>query len=59
MPPLRIADLVRDEAILTVAREIAQELIDIDPELDAPSAAGLKRQVLRRYGEVLDLGDVA
>lgn len=59
MPPLRIADLVRDEAILSVAREIAQELIDIDPELDDPSAAGLKRQVLRRYGEVLDLGDVA
>lgn len=59
MPTMRIADLARDERILIVAREIAQETIDIDPELSAPSAAGLKQQVLRRYGEVLDLGDVA
>lgn len=59
MPTMRIADLARDERILIVAREIAQETIDIDPELSAPPAAGLKQQVLRRYGEVLDLGDVA
>ncbi|RPH83920.1 MAG: ATP-dependent DNA helicase RecG, partial [Planctomycetaceae bacterium] len=59
MPTMRIADLARDERILIVAREIAQETIDIDPELSALPAAGLKQQVLRRYGEVLDLGDVA
>lgn len=59
MPTMRIADLSRDERILIVAREIAQETIDVDPELSAPAAAGLKQQVLRRYGEVLDLGDVA
>jgi ATP-dependent DNA helicase RecG len=59
MPTMRIADLSRDERILIVAREIAQETIDVDPELSAPSAASLKQQVLRRYGEVLDLGDVA
>ncbi|TVQ01633.1 MAG: ATP-dependent DNA helicase RecG [Planctomycetaceae bacterium] len=59
MPPMRIADLTRDETVLGVAREIAQETVDLDAELSAPSAAGLKKQVFRRYGDVLDLGDVA
>lgn len=59
MPPLRIADLQRDQDILQVARQIAQEIIDDDPDLHAPERARLRRQVLRRYGQVLDLGDVA
>ncbi len=59
MPAMRIADLVRDGEVVAVARELAQELIDGDPDLSAPSRAGLKRQVMRRYGDVLALGDVA
>lgn len=59
LPSMWIADLTRDETILVVAREIAQAMIDEDPELSAPAVAGLKKQVLRRYGAVLDLGDVA
>jgi len=59
MPSMMIADLTRDESILSVAREIAQEIIDEDPELSNPNRARLKAQVLRRYGEVLALGDVA
>jgi len=59
MPSMMIADLMRDESLLSVAREIAQEIIDEDPDLSNPSRAKLKAQVLRRYGEVLALGDVA
>ncbi len=59
MPPMMIADLTRDEAILTIARELAQEMIDADADLSAPAMAKLKSQVMRRYGDVLSLGDVA
>ncbi|QDS96612.1 ATP-dependent DNA helicase RecG [Roseimaritima multifibrata] len=59
MPPLRVADLQRDQKILHVARELAQEIVDADSELTAPEFESLKKQVLKRYGKVLDLGDVA
>ena len=59
MPSMRIADLIRDESMVVIAREIAQELIDADPELEAASMARLRSQVLKRYGQVLMLGDVA
>ena len=59
LPPLRIADVLRDTEILQVAREIAQSLIDEDPDLSAPQWEPLKKQLLRRYGKRLELGDVA
>jgi len=59
MPPMMIADLTRDEAILSIAREMAQEIIDADADLSEPAMSKLKAQVMRRYGDVLSLGDVA
>jgi ATP-dependent DNA helicase RecG len=59
LPPMRIADLNRDTEILIAARALAQEMIDEDPELEAEELAELRRQVIRRYGKRLDLGDVA
>ncbi len=59
LPPLRIADLCEDIQILEAARRLAQEMIDDDPELSAADLADLRGQVLRRYGQRLDLGDVA
>jgi len=58
MPPLRIADVIRDAEILEEARSVAKRLIDSDAELSAPELARLRRMVLVRYGESLDLGDV-
>jgi len=58
LPPLRIADLSRDTAVVEKARRDAQELIAADPELANPALARLKRMVFHRYGEALDLGDV-
>jgi ATP-dependent DNA helicase RecG len=59
LPPMRIAELNRDFDILVVARTIAQSMINADPDLAAEDLVELRRQVLRRYGDRLDLGDVA
>jgi ATP-dependent DNA helicase RecG len=58
LPPLRIADLARDTAVLDEARRDAQQLVATDPALSAPDYALLRQMVLRRYGRVLELGDV-
>ncbi|WP_254508517.1 ATP-dependent DNA helicase RecG [Anatilimnocola floriformis] len=58
LPPLRIADLSRDVEIVEEARSDAQTSIAADPDLKDPAYARLKRMVLIRYGEALELGDV-
>jgi ATP-dependent DNA helicase RecG len=59
LPPLRVADLIRDHEIVVEARSAAQELVQGDPELADPRYAKLRAMVLRRYGKQLELGDVA
>jgi ATP-dependent DNA helicase RecG len=58
LPPLRIADLRRDREILEDARRQAEKLYAADPGLKRPGHQRLRRQMLVRYGNVLDLGDV-
>jgi ATP-dependent DNA helicase RecG len=58
VPPLRIADLRRDKAILEEARREAQALFAADPGLKRPDHSRLRRQMLIRYGNALELGDV-
>ncbi len=58
LPPLRIADLVRDAEVLVRARGMAQQIVEQDPNLDLPEHARLKRQVNQRHGAVVALGDV-
>jgi ATP-dependent DNA helicase RecG len=58
LPPLRIADLRRDSSILDEARNAAQQLFSSDPGLSRPEHARLRRQMLVRYGNALELGDV-
>jgi ATP-dependent DNA helicase RecG len=58
LPPLRIADLARDVAILEEARRDAQALVAADPQLALPEHAPLRRMALIRYSQSLDLGDV-
>lgn len=59
MPPMRIANLLEDMDVLAVARRIAQETIDEDPLLSEPQWETLRKQLMRRYGKRLDLGDAA
>ena len=49
----RVADLIRDEKILTLARDEAKKLLDDDPDLR--TEPDLKREILRRLGGVLEL----
>jgi ATP-dependent DNA helicase RecG len=58
LPPLRIADLRRDRALLEEARSAAQALFAADPGLKDPDHARLRRQMLVRYGNALELSDV-
>jgi len=58
LPPLRIADLIRDAEIVKQAREDADALMEKDSGLADPAHAKLRRKVIAQYGKVLDLGDV-
>lgn len=58
-PPLMIADLIRDEELLLTARQQAERLIEQDPELRAPGLERLRHLVGARYGQALELSDVA
>jgi ATP-dependent DNA helicase RecG len=41
----RIANLARDQELLELARQHANELVEADPELSQPAVAGLRRQI--------------
>ncbi len=58
LPPLRIADLQQDRALLEEARREAQLLVAADPGLKHADHSRLRSQMLTRYGEALGLGDV-
>ena len=58
LPPFRVADLTRDAETLEETRRDARALVAADPELTQAEHAGLRRQVLTRYGQALDLADV-
>jgi len=58
LPPFRVADLLRDSAVVAEARQDARSLITVDPALSQPQHARLKQLVISRYGHALDLGDV-
>jgi ATP-dependent DNA helicase RecG len=58
MPPLRIANLLRDRDVLNEARREAQLLVAADPGLKHADHAKLRSQMLKRYGQALDISDV-
>jgi ATP-dependent DNA helicase RecG len=48
---LKLADIVRDKKILEVAREVAEEIVEKDPELELPHHAPLKNYLLSLQGK--------
>ncbi|RMF36740.1 MAG: ATP-dependent DNA helicase RecG [Planctomycetota bacterium] len=58
LPPLRIASLVDDTDLIELAREVADEVLQRDPELTAADLQLLRRRTLQRYGDFLGLSDV-
>jgi ATP-dependent DNA helicase RecG len=58
LPPLRIADLQRDAEILDRARQDARTIVAEDAGLEDERFARLRRMVLVRYGQALEISDV-
>ncbi len=57
-PPLKIADLIRDEEVLMEAKQVAAEIIAADPDLARSDYQRLRKLVVSRYAKVLDISDV-
>src|SRR5437016_14145582 len=55
VPTFRVADPLRDEALLERARLAAERLLGRDPDLGAPEQAGLRRVLGERYRRSLEL----
>ncbi len=58
VPPLYLADLLRDGSVVAEARGDALALFDRDPELTDDSLLRLKELILMRWGETLGLGQI-
>jgi ATP-dependent DNA helicase RecG len=58
MPPLRIADLQRDAEVVAECRSAAFDLVAQSKRWNSAPYARLRQMVARRYGKVLELGDV-
>jgi ATP-dependent DNA helicase RecG len=58
LPEFRVADLLRDAALLDEARRDAQAVIAADPELRAPEHRGLRDALLARWRGKLALASV-
>ncbi len=59
LPDLKIASIVGDYDLLTMARRNAFELVRRDPMLTQPEHAGVRRALLAKFGDSLGLADVA
>jgi len=56
---LKVADIFKDAALLSQARQDAQEALAADPRLLAPENAGLRRRLLELYQAQWDWVDLA
>lgn len=55
LPELKIADLIDDADILMQARRDAFEIIRNDPDLSAPEHQQLRLEMIKTYGDRIDL----
>jgi ATP-dependent DNA helicase RecG len=59
LPAFKVADVINDLELLTQARDDAASILRGDSDLSAPQHTLLRREILRRYGQALNLIDVA
>ena len=55
LPELNISDLVRNTEVLEKVKNVAKDLIDRDPNLDAAENKELKKRVKKMFGERIQL----
>ena len=58
VPPLCLADIIRDAAVAAEAREHAIATLAENPFLEGDDLARLRKLVVRRWGDSLDLGGI-
>lgn len=56
---MRIADIIKDQKILAVAREKALEIMDEDPDLSMPKNARLREELMRQAAQKSDLSRIS
>ncbi|HEY3309832.1 MAG TPA: ATP-dependent DNA helicase RecG [Desulfuromonadaceae bacterium] len=59
MPDFRVANILRDGSILEQARQTAFDLLERDPELVQNGNIHLREELLRRWGQRLELAGIA
>ena len=59
LPDLKIANIVEDFDLLTLARKNAFELADSDPMLTGPAHRNIRSALIEKFGDKLGLVDVA
>jgi len=59
LPDLKIANIVEDYDLLIAARTKAFELVEDDPALSKPEHGSIRAALQDKFGDSLDLGDVA
>jgi ATP-dependent DNA helicase RecG len=55
MPDFRVANILRDATILEQARQAAFDLLESDPGFCAAGHITLREELLRRWGQRLEL----
>jgi len=58
LPELKVANLIRDQALLAVARQASRDLLGADPDLHAPAHAALRATVAALWKRRLKWGAV-
>jgi hypothetical protein len=51
MPELKIARVLRDEAVVKLARDLAVSVLDADPELRSYGHIALQREMKDRFAD--------
>jgi len=59
LPDLKIANIVDDFELLTMARKNAFELVSLDPMLSRPEHKNIRQALLAKFGDSIGLADVA
>ena len=58
LPDFRVANILRDGALLELARQSAFALLESDGELTLPNHAVVREELLRRWGKRLELAAI-
>lgn len=59
MPDFRVANILRDGALLDESRKAAETLLKDDPDLASAENEPIKNELIRRWGQRLELAGVA